>query len=381
MSYARIWREINSDADFTALSFDAQAFYVRIALVEPSVNKCGVGDWRPSRLTVRAPDLTVDRIMAAAYELEQAGYLLFDLATEEYLIRSLIRREEIIRNPKASVTLVENYAAVYSPILRAAIVSEVQRERKENPNYSGWTSTAADRLTRILESKNLETVGYEPQITRPVGVPDTPPFGVPDTQPDTPPFGVPETDPIGQTVGDRLGDQNPIVYPSVSPEPKPKPEPFQGVRMPTDVQTAPANQPNDPPPPTCPRHPSGTDDPCSACRRARQTRARYDAQRLDAEQRAARAEAEATSRAAHERAELQAAETAQCQLCDQAGYLLGDDPDTPTGVCNHDPAQADTNRRGIDAVRAALARKAYGGDTPPDQPKPNQSDDDPTQTG
>lgn len=147
--------------------------------------------------------------------------------------------------------------------------------------------------------------------------------------------------------------------------------------MPTDVQTARTTDPNDPPPPTCPQHPNGTDEPCSGCRRARQTRKRYDAQRLDAEQGAARAQAEATSRAAHEHANLQAAEIAACDLCDENGYRHTPDG-TSSAPCRHNPDDLERNAAAAKAAKAALRadleRKALGEnpDTPANHTQPDR---------
>ncbi|ORV92784.1 hypothetical protein AWC11_07210 [Mycobacterium interjectum] len=111
----------------------------------------------------------------------------------------------------------------------------------------------------------------------------------------------------------------------------------------------------DPPSPFCDQHPNGTNDSCPACGVCRRAREHWDQQ----QQRAKRAAAD--SAAAQRRADAEAAAQAirACTLCDPDGYRNGT-------VCSHDPAQAETNRSGMAAVRAALG-------------KPHQLDDeDPT---
>lgn len=94
------------------------------------------------------------------------------------------------------------------------------------------------------------------------------------------------------------------------------------------------------PRPQCPDHETNHTGPCHHC----QARREWD--KTEAQRRANQLIA-----AKHQRAAETAAAIAACQLCDPDGYL-------PAGtVCNHDAHQADTNTRGIAAVRAALAAK------------------------
>ncbi len=95
--------------------------------------------------------------------------------------------------------------------------------------------------------------------------------------------------------------------------------------------------------------PNGTDDPCGACKTQRTVFDRWlaaqDVERRDAEQ--AKARAEAAERVSASAARAMA--IADCELCDEDGYR-------DTRVCDHQE-HADTNARGIAAVRAALAKE------------------------
>lgn len=94
-----------------------------------------------------------------------------------------------------------------------------------------------------------------------------------------------------------------------------------------------------PPKPYCEKHPDGTDDPCGACRRARETRTEWDTTNAKAE-RAARRHGELESRALA---------IGACRLCDSAGYRVRVDGGKG-GVCNHQPL----NRGGLARAQAAL---------------------------
>ncbi|NKW33718.1 hypothetical protein GS942_16790 [Rhodococcus hoagii] len=144
--FARIWIGIADDEDLEDLSMAAQWLYFRVLVPDPTLNHCGVADWRPARLISKARDLTVEQILSAAGELERKRYALFDLDTEEVLVRSYIRGEKLLRNPKMAAAVVKSYRAVASKTLRAGVVSELQREHADNPQYSSWTYPARVRI-------------------------------------------------------------------------------------------------------------------------------------------------------------------------------------------------------------------------------------------
>lgn len=97
----------------------------------------------------------------------------------------------------------------------------------------------------------------------------------------------------------------------------------------------------EPPSPYCDEHPKGIEANCRACGDARKNRQAHDAALVRAQ--AAKHTAE-TKRAAEDRARA----IANCSLCDTDGYR-------DTALCDHDPDTADRARRGMAAVRAAMA--------------------------
>lgn len=312
--HARIWLDINADDDFSELSFDAQAFYTRIILTEATLNYCGVADWRPKRLTVRARDLTVPRIMAAAAELEAGRYLLFDLDTEEVLARSYIRRDELLRNPKMAATVIKAYASVASPVLRAAIITEVKRIHDEHPDYSSWShKDTADGLMRMMSRPALADGEYLPFFAYSDPVPITNGQPVENTYPNT----VTNTDPDAVTNTDPNPDaehqSKSVPNPSTSTL-HPSPAPLEGyVTGERHQSTTP--DPNAPRPlDRCDRHRTAANPPaCRACADARHRAEAWDA---------ARAATEAQRRAAF------AAEIEECDACgtgDDAGWELAAD--------------------------------------------------------
>lgn len=312
--HARIWLDINGDDDFRRLSFDAQAFYTRIILTEATLNYAGVADWRPKRLTVRAPDLALARIIAAATELEAGRYLLFDLDTEEVLARSYIRRDELLRNPKMAATVIKAYSSVASPVLRAAIVTEVKRIHDEHPDYSSWShKDTADGLARMLSRPALADGEYVAQFTYAESVPNTDTGSVKNTYPQQ----------VSNTNPDAVQNSNPdtgaehqsksVPNPSTSTL-HPSPAPLEGY-VSTEGNQGAEPDPNGPrPSDRCERHRGLSNPPaCRACADARH-----------------RAEAWDTAHAAAETERRQrfTADLRGCDDCDEHGWVLDEDPES-----------------------------------------------------
>ena len=325
--HARIWLDINSDDDFEALPFDAQGLYCRVILTLDDLSYCGVATWRPRKLTTKAPDLTYPRILAAASALEQGRQCFFDLDTEEVLVRSYIRRDQLLRNPKYAAAVLRTYNGIASKSLRAAVVTEVRRVRDEHPEYSSWsakdkTTDIGAELSKLMAKPGLDEMPYTNQIAVPITNGET----VPITNPDSVMIGntqtVRNTNPVGNA------DSVPIPLTLTL---TPTPSPLEGYVTGERHQDT-AADPNTPrPPERCPKHiTEPSTRACPPCGDARRAADRWDADRLVA--------AKARQRAF-------VAEIDACASCDESGWALGDDghPVEPAVRCpKHDgqPAHA-----------------------------------------
>lgn len=339
--HARIWLDINADDDFEKLSFDAQGLYTRVILTLSDLSYAGVATWRPRRLTAKAPDLTYERIQAAAWELEGGRYCLFDIDTEEVLARSFIRRDELLRNPKFAAAVVKAFAGIASKPLRAAVVDEIRRIHVEHPEYTSWSHPEqGPALSKIMARDGLEAVGYTPQITIPASVPITNRIGNPN------PVQNGNGNPIGNTKAVGNGDSVPIpsTYTSTStPAPAPEGGYVTGERH--QSSTPDLNGPR--PPDRCERH-LGVERP-PACRPCGDARADAEAWDRAAERHSAYVHTAELRQAAADRALA----IANCPLgChDNDGYR-------PNGtVCDHID-RTDTAAKGRAMVQAALAKGA-----------------------
>lgn len=341
--YARFRLSIWDDPDFLDLSRDAQHLYMML-VSDRTLSYAGVADWRPRRLTQRASDLTIDMIMTAAAELEERRFVLFDPDTEEALVRSFIRGDEVLRNPKLALSAIKAYGATASRVLRALIVNELHRAREEQSAFSSWTSPQSrEQLARLLELPRLDPVDYTNRITNPI------------------------TNLKGDDIGNRNTNENgnaavvPNAHGNGNSDPGPDYQRESVDFLPADSRQQPsairhgggyvspeAHLPgaDDPPSPHCPQHHGGTTAPCRACGDARRARIEWESRQSLATHAARSAEA-------LERAELRARAIAECALCDDDGYR-------DTAVCDHDPDRDAINERGRAMAREALEKARRG---------------------
>ena len=124
-NYAQIRVSIWQDDDFRALPVEAQHLYF-LLLTSPTLNLAGVTDWRPGRLASLASGWTVAALRASAQRLAERRYILTDEATEEVLVRTLVKHDGVLRNPKTAIGMVSAWTGTYSQDIRAAVACEVR---------------------------------------------------------------------------------------------------------------------------------------------------------------------------------------------------------------------------------------------------------------
>lgn len=143
--YASIRVKVWGDDDFRALPCDSQLLYFTLVTL-PNLSYCGVTDWRPKKLAALAPDWTPRRVEDAARELWERLYVVLDEDTEEVLVRSFIRNDGLMKQPRMAVSMVAAYRAVGSRMLQGVIVHELQRLHDEFPDLNGWHKPEALEL-------------------------------------------------------------------------------------------------------------------------------------------------------------------------------------------------------------------------------------------
>lgn len=124
--HARLYVHIWTDPDFIELSAVAKLIYLQL-LSQPKLAYSGVLDLAAKRWARSHPDLDVATVRAALSELDAARFLVVDQETEEVLVRSFIRRDELWKQPNMLRGALRVAFEIVSPILRAALARELRR--------------------------------------------------------------------------------------------------------------------------------------------------------------------------------------------------------------------------------------------------------------
>lgn len=153
--YAQIKLSVWADDDWREVPAAARYLYLSL-LTSPTLTHCGVADWRPARLGP-VIGMTTDEVEEAGADLVDLLYVLIDAESEEVVIRSFLRNDGLMKQPKMAVAMASAHAAVASTIIRGVIVHELQRLREDNPTLSGW---GAERATDLLGLRSVDPSTY-----------------------------------------------------------------------------------------------------------------------------------------------------------------------------------------------------------------------------
>ena len=176
---ANVFTNIWADSDWRALSESAQRLYL-LLLTHPTLTYAGVADWRTNRLSMMSADGSVEKLEAAAAELEDRKFIVVDEGTEEVLIRSFVKHDGLLKSPNLAAALAREYANVYSPRLREVVAFEVQKLHRREPDLKGW-----DRLGTLLSepARNVFDEGSSDPSPNPSGNPSLNPSPNPSVNP------------------------------------------------------------------------------------------------------------------------------------------------------------------------------------------------------
>lgn len=153
--FAQIKLAIWADDDWRDLSPLARYLYLTI-LTSPTLTHCGVADWRPARIGA-LNGMDPDAVAGYGAELIETLYLVIDEESEEVLIRSFVRNDGLMKQPKMAVAMASAHAAVASQEIRGVIVHELKRLREDYPTLSGWGS---ERATELLGLRSVDPSTY-----------------------------------------------------------------------------------------------------------------------------------------------------------------------------------------------------------------------------
>lgn len=145
--YAQIRQDMWSDDAWRGLTAPAQWLYM-LLLSDPRLTYVGVTDWHPGKIAQRAKECTPRDVLIAASELADAWFVVIDEETEEVMIRSHLKHDPLMRNPRLAVTMAKDFGAVGSNKIRAAIVHELTKLRRAEPDLPAWEKPQVKTVLR-----------------------------------------------------------------------------------------------------------------------------------------------------------------------------------------------------------------------------------------
>lgn len=124
--HARILCRIWSDEDFRQRSPEAQRMYF-LLLSQRGLNHAGVLPLTVQRWANCSPGTTPEDVLVALEELVAHGYVVFDPATDELLVRSFLRNDGVVKQPNVFKSALRHAREVESLEIRAALAVELRR--------------------------------------------------------------------------------------------------------------------------------------------------------------------------------------------------------------------------------------------------------------
>lgn len=164
--YAKLSMSLLGDPGWRQLDPRAQHLYVTL-LAHSELSYAGVTDWRPNRLLRLARGWHERDFYLGAVDLADQGWVVIDVESEEVLIRSFLRNDGILKQPRLAVTMAKAYAGVSSGLIRACIVFELQRLLRDQPELKAWKD---ERVLDILEHPAVDGKSVSGDFDPPSGI-------------------------------------------------------------------------------------------------------------------------------------------------------------------------------------------------------------------
>lgn len=163
--YAQLNLSIWDDDDWLDLTPGAQHLYVTL-LAHPTLSFAGVADWRPGRLMAMSKRWGTEAFYKAAFELSDAHYIVIDTLTEEVLLRSFLRHDKVLKQPRLAVSVTKAFSQIASRKLRQSVVFELRRLMTE-PGTVGLPCWNDERMLNLLaqEAVDSRTISTDFDVT------------------------------------------------------------------------------------------------------------------------------------------------------------------------------------------------------------------------
>lgn len=156
--YARILRTVwAADSDFRRLGGDAQRMYL-LLISQPQISWCGVLPYTPDRWALYAADDTRGGVDAALAELVRERYIVIDRETDEVLVRTYIRHDEVERSPNLRKAACRQFHEVQSTHIRMVLYGSYPHlfQGSEEPLPEGLPEPLPEGLPKGIRPSAVE---------------------------------------------------------------------------------------------------------------------------------------------------------------------------------------------------------------------------------
>lgn len=157
-SHGRVLATIWSDEEFRALPAAAQQLYM-LLLSQPNLSHAGTISITVRRWAGMAADTTTESVLAALRVLSERRFVVVEWDTEELLIRTLIRNDNVFKQPKVLRAAKADAESVSSPKIRRALRKEIMACPLDQVTENARTEVSS-LLTALAEA--LDTPPDDP---------------------------------------------------------------------------------------------------------------------------------------------------------------------------------------------------------------------------
>lgn len=161
-NYGKLFSRIWTDPEFTALDAACQQLYC-LLISYSTRDHAGVLPMTLKRWARCTAGASVESVRSSLATLSERGFVVVDFDTEEVLIRTFIRNDEVYKQPKVMISAMKSAVLVESMPIRWSLYEEVRRV----PELSG-----NDQTVEFIKQQ-VETLGegYREGFEKGIGYP------------------------------------------------------------------------------------------------------------------------------------------------------------------------------------------------------------------
>ena len=155
---ANVQTSLWGNPEWKGLGVVEQWLYFHL-LSHPRLSYAGVADWLPKRVAAASSGLTVDQVEQAGRGLQSARFVFVDESTDEVLVRSFLRHDGLLKQPRLSVSMVNAFSGIASLNIQKIVVHELQKLADEFPE---WKAFESEKVRVILKYEGADMADILP---------------------------------------------------------------------------------------------------------------------------------------------------------------------------------------------------------------------------